>query len=260
MKTIQKLTLGLLTVVAASSLSASTLILDVETLNNSADVTGSLSAGTVHKIGAGIANVSGAVSAALELSAGQFNVSGSSSMPSAVTFDTTAGNILRVNDATVPLHGVAMTASGEVLLNVASLSWDTAPSGISTLTVDGLTSVRNLVVNADMSTATTPLDVQTLANLQVGGASHKATTGAHNIYGMLEILKSPAVGCVPGQTIIKNGGSLKVDASVSVPEYNNTGDLFGTGGADTLAFQSGAALILGDGAVWGRDIVVGTAS
>jgi len=256
------MTLGLLTVVASSTaFSATNLILDVEGLGNSADVSGALTATTIHKIGAGIANVSGAVSAALELSVGQFNVSGASSMPSAVTFDTTPDNILKINDATLALPALAMSASGKVLLNVASLSWAVAPTGAATLTVDGLTSMRNLVVAADMSASATPITVETLGNLQVGGAGNKSTDGVHSISGMLEILANPAAECFPGVTTINSGGVLKVVDSVTVPAASAAGDLFGSDvdGSDTLKFNSGAVLRLGNGAVWARAITVGTA-
>jgi hypothetical protein len=261
MKTIQKLTLGLLTVVASSTaFSATNLILDVQGLNNSADVSGALSATTIKKIGAGIANVSGAVSAALELSVGQFNVSGAASMPSAVTFDTTSDNILQVNNATRALPALTMSASGKVLLNVASLAWDTAPTGLSTLTVDGLTSMRNLVIGADMSASPVAINVDTLGNLQVGGAG-KSTDGVHTINGMLEILASPLADCIPGVTTIQSGGILKVVDGVTVPAANDAGDLFGidADGSDTLKFNSGAVLRLGHGVTWARAITVGSA-
>lgn len=262
MKTIQKLTLGLLTVVASSTaFSATNLILDVQGLNNSADVSGALSATTIKKIGAGIANVSGAVSAALELSVGQFNVSGAASMPSAVSFDTTPDNILNINDATLPLPALAMSASGKVLLNVASLAWNTAPTGAATLTIDGLTSMRNLVVAADMSASPVAIIVDTLANLQVGGAGNKSTDGIHTISGMLEILASPAAECVPGITTIQSAGVLKVVDGVTVPAASAAGDLFGNDadGSDTLKFNSGAVLRLGHGVTWARAITVGSA-
>ncbi len=260
MKTIQKLTLGLLTVVATatSGFASGTLVLDVVTLGESADVTGALTAATVQKIGNGIANVSGAVSAALQLTDGQFNVSGASSMPSAVTFDLNADNILKVNNATVALPALTMSASGEVLLNVASLSWAAAPAGAATLTIDGLTSIRNLVVAADMGTSVTPITVDTLANLQVGGAGNKSTDGIHTISGMLEILASPAAECVPGITTIQSAGVLKVVDGVTVPAAGDSGDLFGNDPDDTLKFNSGAVLRLGNGVTWARAITVGT--
>jgi hypothetical protein len=225
MKTIQKLTLGLLTVVATatSGFASGTLVLDVATFGESADVTGALTAATVQKIGNGIANVSGAVSAALQLSDGQFSVSGASSMPSAVTFDTNADNILQVNNATLALPALAMSASGKVLLNVASLAWNTAPTGAATLTVDGTAgSVKNLVVGADMSASPVAIIVETLGNLQVGGAG-KSTDGVHTINGMLEILASPAADCIPGVTTIQSGGILKVVAGVNVPAASAAG-------------------------------------
>ncbi len=264
MKTIQKLTLGLLTVVAASSLSATSLVLDVQTLGNSADVTGSLTAGKIQKTGAGIANVSGAVSAALELQAGQFNVSGASSMPSAVTFMTTADNILKVNDDGRALPALTMSASGQVLLDVASLSWATIPAGASTLTIQGTDAgdgtYKNLVVAANMGGVATPITVDTHANLQVGGAGHASTDGVHSILGMLEILADPIAECVPGVTTIQSGGVLKVVDDVTVPAAADAGDLFGSDvdGSDLLNFASGAILRLGDGVTWARNITVGT--
>jgi hypothetical protein len=262
MKTIQKLTLGLLTVVATatSGFSSGTLVLDVVTLGESADVTGALTAATVQKIGNGIANVSGAVSAALQLSDGQFNVSGASSMPSAVTFDTNADNILKINDATRALPALTMSASGKVLLNVASLAWNTAPTGAATLTVDGLTSMRNLVIGADMSASPVAIIVDTLGNLQVGGAG-KSTDGVHTINGMLEILASPLPDCIPGITTIQSAGVLKVVDGVTVPASDDAGDLFGidADGSDTLKFNSGAVLRLGNGVTWARAITVGSA-
>ncbi len=261
MKTIQKLTLGLLTVVATatSGFASGTLVLDVATFGESADVSGALTATTVQKIGNGIANVSGNVTAALQLTDGQFNVSGASSMPSAVTFDTNADNILRVNNATRALPALTMSASGQVLLDVTSLSWDAAPNGLGTITINGTAgSAKNLVVAADMSASTVAIIVDTLANLQVGGAG-KSTDGTHTISGMLEILASPAADCVPGVTTIQSGGVLKVVAGVTVPAAGDVNDLFGNDPDDTLRFNSGAILRLGNGVTWARDITVGSA-
>ena len=264
MKTIQKLTLGLLTVVASSTaFSATNLILEVN--SDSADVTGSLAATSIQKIGNGIANVTGAVSAALQLTDGQFNVSGASSMPSAVTFDTNPDNILKINVASQVVPALTMSASGQLLL-AHDASWGVRPSGASTLTVEGTTAgaFKNLAIAADMSGVATPVDVNTNANLQVGGASRKATTGTHRIYGMLEILTSPVAGCVPGQTTIFSGGALKVAAGITAPQYNDAGDLFGDNSSsvpyDVLQFNSGAKLILGAGATWARNITVGSST
>jgi hypothetical protein len=179
-------------------------------------------------------------------------------MQSAVTFDTTANNILEINAATQVVPALKMPVNGELLL-AYDASWSTAPAGGSTLTVVSTAgAVKKLAIAADMSGVATPVDVSTQANLQVGEAAHKATTGTHRIYGMLEIIASPAVGCFPGQTIIKNGGALKVDDHITAPQYNDAGDLFGTGGSDTLQFANGAKLVLGNGAVWARNITVGS--
>jgi len=94
-----------------NSSTAFSAALIVEVDSGSADISGVLNAGSssaiIQKVGSGIANVTGAVTGALELSAGQFNVSANGSMPSAVTFDTTPNNILKVNCAsqTVPVLG-----------------------------------------------------------------------------------------------------------------------------------------------------------
>ena len=119
-----------------------------------------------------------------------------------------------------------------------------------------------VLVAANMSASATRLAVNSDATVQVGGAagsSSKLTSALHTINGTLELLSGASTGCVPGQTVIQSGGILKVAASITVPQYNWTSDLFGTTASDTLQFLSGAKLVLGDGVNWQRNITVGTA-
>ena len=307
MKTIQKLTLGLLAVIATSnSTFASNLIMQVD--NSDIATNSGIITGTAQKIGAGTLVMSGANGSSLtslEIDAGLVQFASTGNAGAQVNFGsaagTTAGNlevlaatvdtngdgikdIVVANSVSLPAHvmvqsaqlkvGYGLTASLSSLTDTLTASQRTA--GITrTLTVVAQTaadvaanglSVGSaqpgvVLATADMSASTTCLAVNSSATVQVGGAgASKLTSGLHTINGILELLSGASTGCVPGQTAIQSGGILKVNAGITVPASDWSTDLFGVGTADTLQFNSGSTLKLGNGASWARNITVGTAS
>ncbi len=309
MKTIQKLTLGLLAVVFVASWNttfASNIFLDVE--SGSATHSGVIT-GTAQKIGAGTIVMSGANGSSLtslEIDAGlvQFASTGNagaqvkfgSDVPGGTTgnlevlaaaVDTNSDGIndtVVANSVSLPVHvmvlsaqlkvGYGLTASLSSLTDTLTAAQRSAGAR-RTLTVAAQTAAEVaasglsvgsaqpgvVLVAANMSASTTRLAVNSDATVQVGGAgASKLTSALHTINGTLELLTGASTGCVPGQTVIQSGGVLKVAASITVPQYNSTTDLFGTGTSDTLQFLSGSKLVLGAGSTWARNMAIGTAS
>jgi len=266
MKTIQKLTLGLLTVVASSAGFASNLIIDVT--SGSAEVSGAI-AGTASKIGAGVAVLSGnnASLTALNIQAGEVEINAVNAMPQAVTFSTAANNILEVTVDGASVPALTMTLAGKLLCtNDTTLAG--APSGAA-LTVDAAAN-KVLTIGADLSAGTSAMVIASAATVAVGAASGDkmpaASAPAVTVAGILELKSAMAGGYCAGVNVIN--GILQVDNSVTVPAFaaatNSTNtDFFnhwnGSASEGSLKFNSGATLKLGSGATWARAITVGTA-
>ena len=268
MKTIQKLTLGLLTVVATSSAFASNLVIEVAG-SDVATVSGAI-AGTASKIGSGEVVLSGnnADLTLLTLSNGKVEINAANSMPDAVTFNTNAGNILEINAASASVPALTMTTAGKLLCTLDT-SLVGAPSGAA-LTV-GAAASKVLTIGADLSAGTSDMVIESAATVAVGAASGNKMPAASapdvTVAGILQLKSNMAGGYCAGDNIIN--GTLLVDASVSVPAYAaatnsaNT-DFFnhwdGSSASEgSLKFNSGSTLKLGNGAVWARAITVGTA-
>ncbi len=246
MKTIQKLTLGLLTVVVTSSAFASNLIMDVEgtdVATNSGVLTG-----TGQKIGTGTLIMSGANGASLtnlEIDAGLVRYAATGNVGSQVTF--AGGNMETTAAANIPAlvmnADATVTAGGDGAL--AGLS------GLHKLTVAG----TGAVTPADLHESTTAMDISGVVHVGAT-ASHVLPNAAVNVLsgGLVEIQDAGAA-CAPGTNVVQSGAVLQVDGGLRVPAAGDSAstDLFGT-----LQFDSGSTLKLGNLAVWERAITVGS--
>jgi len=248
MKIIQKLTLGLLTVVATSSAGFSAnLIIDVDA-GDTATVS-SVITGTAQKIDAGTLVMSGANGSSLtnlEIAGGLVQYAASGNVGAQVTFN--GGNLESTAAANIP--ALVMTADGTVTAGgdgaLAGLS------GASKLTIAG----TGIVTPADLSAAAAPVDVSGIVNFGASAASKLPAADVNVLSGGLAKVMAATADCAPDDMIVQSGGVLEVADSVSVPAAGAaaSGDLFGT-----LKFNTGSTLKLGNAAVWARAITVGTA-
>ena len=251
MKTIQKLTLGLLTVAAFStSASAANLIMDVEgtdVATNSGVLTG-----TGQKIGAGTLIMSGANGASLtnlEIDAGLVQYAASGNVGSQVTF--AGGNLETTAAADIP----ALVMNADATVTAGGAGALAGLSGAYKLTVAG----TGAVTPADLHASATAMDISGVVHVGAT-AGHILPNAAVNVLsgGLVEI-QDAGPACAPGTNVVRNGAMLQVDNGLTVPAIGAS-DLFsarsaaGTGG---LKFESGATLKLGNNTVWARPITVG---
>jgi hypothetical protein len=245
MKIIQKLTLGLLTVVATSSAGFSAnLIIDVDA-GDTATVS-SVITGTAQKIDAGTLVMSGANGSSLtnlEIAGGLVQYAASGNVGAQVTFN--GGNLESTAAANIP--ALVMTAAGTVTAGgdgaLAGLS------GASKLTIAGI----GIVTPADLSAAAAPVDISGIVNFGASAASKLPAADVNVLSGGLAKVMAATADCAPDDMIVQSGGVLEVADSVLVPADTGA-DLFGT-----LKFNTGSTLKLGNAAVWARAITVGTA-
>ena len=251
MKTIQKLTLGLLTVVATSSAFASgTVTLDVS--SGSATASGLVDATLAVKTGAGTLVLSNAANAieVLEIQQGQVDIAATGNFGGTAKFSTNAANKLNMVAAAVAVPSIEMAIAGILDCNGNATSLAAAPTGTALLSIDG---AGVLTIAANMTASSTPMHINANANVAVGASGTSILpTAAVGVGGILNI-KGATASCVPGDTTVASAGILQVDGGLTVPA-SGAGDLFGT-----LLFQSGAVLKLGASSVWARAISVGTA-
>ena len=252
MKTIQKLTLGLLTVVAASSLSAA-FDLTIDVTSGSATHSANINAGTVNKTGCGELVLQGADNSALgnlTISAGSLEVeTNAGAMPAIVTFD--GGSAFQVDVAAATNPSLVMTQAGQLEVTaVAAAAALTALSGAAKVTVVGSGRLNPGALGA----STTPMDISGIVN--VGTAGHELPNSAVTVLssGLLDI-QGVVANSMPGTNVVNSGATLQVDASLAIPAAGLAAtDFFGT-----LKFDSGSTLKLGNGASWARAITVGSA-
>ena len=245
MKIIQKLTLGLLTVVAFStSTSAANLIMDVEgtdVATNSGVLTG-----TGQKIGAGTLIMSGANGTSLtnlEIDAGLIQYAASGNVGSQVTF--AGGNLQTTAAADIP----ALVMNADATVTAGGAGALAGLSGSNKLTIAG----TGIVTPADLSGAGAAVDISGKVNFGASSASKLPAADINVLSGGLAKVMAATANCAPDDMIVQSGGVLEVATSVNVPADTGA-DLFGT-----LKFNSGATLKLGNLARWERAITVGTA-
>jgi hypothetical protein len=257
MKTIQKITLGLLTVGAftASGFAAQEIELNVDT--GSATHSGLINATLAKKTGAGILALSNATNAisVLEIQEGQVDIAATGNFGGTASFTTNAGNKLNMVGAGVNVPALTMTVAGTLDCNGNATNLAGVPAGAALLSVSG---GDILTVAVDASASTTPMNINSDATVAVGAAvgsvaSPKLPASAIGVSGILEITAA-AAGCVPGNTTVASAGVVAVDAGLAVPGHGGPGtsDVFGN-----LLFQTGSILRLGNGSSWARNITVG---
>ena len=217
---------------------------------DSATVSASLSATTVHKTGGGTAVLSGNNSSVsiLALKAGLVKVRATNNMGASLAF---AGGNMEVTSGTVAVPTAAMNQAGRITTDAsAAVSSIAAPSGTSLLTIAG----PGVVTAGDMSASYTPLSIPGVMYVGASSASKMPTGVATVLSGGLVKIMGATASSVPGATEIQSGGVLEVLASVAVPVHTSAADIFGT-----LKFNSGSILKLGAGASWARNMRIGTA-
>lgn len=160
-----------------------------------------------------------------------------------------SGGTLRATAAITIDKALAVNANSTLQAD-ADVTLGAAPTGTEVLTIAN-NSGTGAVIAGDLSGSSTPLTV--VGVLQAGAANSLLTTGAKTVEdgGTLR-LAGIAAGAVPGTTEIKSGGTLEVTTTSTVPS--------GTSVINSLKFESGSKLKLGNGAIWARPITVGTAS
>jgi hypothetical protein len=242
MKSIQKLTLGLFTVV---SLTAVNTVNGAELEINFID--GAVMAGTVtgkaNFKGTGNVMFTGSATDTVKVTTGNVKVASAAPILCGVLMN--GGSL----EATAAMNLPAMNVMADSTLKADADVTLTSMSGEKKLAITG----TGVVTPADLSAATTAVDISSTVN--VGAIGSKLPAGAVTVLsGGLVDIKGLAANCVPGVMEVKNGATLQVDPNLKVPSASDTNDLFGT-----LNFNSGAGLVLRNGAVWGRTIVVGTA-
>ncbi len=288
MKTIQKLTLGLLTVVASSAAFASNLIIEVN--SGSATVSGAI-AGTAQKIGAGTAVMSGTNSSLtnLEINNGEIHAATAAPLGSAIDFKAsasgTSAKLKILSGAGVAGTPNAVILPGFTMSNPATiLAADNTEvrladidGGTAMLTLDADTPATSQdagvhKLSADLSAQAVPMTVVSDATLKVG-SSVKAPAAAVTMNGLLQLTAAPDAKAFQGAVTVGAAGTLQVNASVSVPTIDgliggaiptSVADIFSNAVAGAsansqgLKFTSGATLKLGNAAVWARPITVGS--
>lgn len=255
MKTIQKITLGLLTVGAftASGFAAQEIELDVDT--GSATHSGLITATLAKKTGAGILVLSNAANAinVLEIQEGQVDIAATGNFGGTASFTTNAGNKLNMVGAGVNVPALTMAVAGTLDCNGNATNLAGVPAGAALLSVSG---GDILTVAVDASASTTPMNINSDATVAVGAAvgsvaSPKLPASAIGVSGILQITEA-AAGCVPGNTTVASAGVVAVNGGLVVPGHDSASDVFGN-----LLFQTGSILRLGDGSSWARNITVG---
>ena len=250
MKSIQKLTLGLFTVV---SLTAVNTVNGAELEINFID--GAVMAGTVtgkaNFKGTGNVVFTGSATDTVKVTTGNVKVASAAPILCGVLMN--GGSL----EATAAMNLPAMNVMADSTLKADADVTLLGMSGASKLAITG----AGVVTPADLSAALTAVDISSTVNVGAANAIYgvsvyaKLPAGNVNVLsGGLVDIKGLAANCVPGVMEVTSGAMLQVDPNLTVPSASDANDLFGT-----LNFNSGAGLVLRDGAVWGRTIVVGTA-
>jgi len=279
-----------------NAVAATTLILEVDSglaTASSALNVGNTAGDTIYKIGAGAVALSGVNTMySLEIKQGSAQIANAGSMPSNnIAYTTNSGNICEINVAGASVPSVSMSSPGYLLADYNTTL--AGMTGSAVLNIGGgfyQGTAGAVAISGDLSSSVTPAVVaaasSSLVNpatgsagntpaglLQVGGASNKMSGGALTVDGVLELTSGVVAKAVSGPTTIASGGMLFVGAGIMVPAVDVVGagdypasvaDIFSNAVASSsantngLKFASGATLKLGNGAIYDRDITVGS--
>jgi hypothetical protein len=249
MKTIQKITLCLFTMVAISTwTTASAAVLDVNFIEG-AEFAGVINGNAKFVGGAPSDNLifSGSATGQVTLAEGTVKVASRSAFGSDVVMD--GGNLQTT--AAVDVPALVMTLPGTLTAGGAGAL--AGISGTAKLTVAGV----GAVTPADLSRATNPVDVSGIVH--VGATGSLLPSGAVTVKnaGLVKLMGVAVPDCVPGAMKVESGGILEVAPSLEVPAAGvpASGDLFGS-----LRFDTGSKLLLRGGVNWRRPVVIGSYS
>lgn len=254
MKTIQKITLSLLAVVATSSAGFSAnLIVDVDAGDTA--TLSSVVAGTIQKIDTGTLIMSGANGSSLtdlQIDAGLVQYGATGNVGAQVTFN--GGNLETTAAADFP----ALVMNVDATVTALGAGALAGLSGVGKLTLAGV----GPVTPANLGMSNTAMDISGVVHVGAT-AGHILPNAAVNVlFGGLVKIEDAGAGCAPGTNIVKNGATLQVDDSLNIPAAGAANDLFSVHNAGTglggLKFETGATLKLGNNSVWGRAITVGS--
>lgn len=282
MKNIQKLTLAaLISVASSTAFAAGNVTIEVagtdEATLSGATVVGS--GNQVIKTGTGTLDLAGSIDQSVQISAGDITVPASTGVmptggfqisdPLAVDLTNASQINVALANAVVPVIALDADLFAQLNCNATGMTIAGVPTAANANAKLNIGGTNQLVVAADLSSGTAPIDILSGASMKVGNAE-KMPRAALNVLsgGTLELGSDLVAGdfsCVAGTTVIS--GTLDVKASV--PAYaaavdgTNDTDFFnywdGSASAGTLKFNSGATLKLANGVTWAREITVGTA-
>ena len=252
MKNIQKIPLCLFTMIAISTWNtASAAYVEVD-FTDGAEFA-ALVTGGVNFNGSGNVDFTGSATGNVKMSAGNVKVATATPLGANVIMN---GGSLEPT-AAMSLPTLEVDAPSILTANVAVAL--TALSGASKLTVAG----TDVVTPADLHASNTPMDISGIVNVGAAGSLLPNAAIAVLSGGLVDI-KGVTPGSLPGTTAVKSGAVLQVDPSLTVPVEGSGSDVFSaynpatkTGG---LQFDSGSKLLLGNGANWGRTVVINTAT
>ncbi len=271
MKTIQKITLGLLTVGAFTASGFAATIIDLDVATGSAEHSGLITASLAHKTGAGTLVLSNAANAitVLEIQEGQVDIAATGNFGGTASFTTNAGNKLNMVAAGVSVPALTMTMAGYLDCNGYATNLAGVPAGAGVLSIDG---AGPLTMTVDASASDTPVVLMANAVVRTGvSSSSKMPSSVTTVSAGAELkIIDNTVSCAPGVTTVQSGGIVDVAALKSVPAYAaptalaatdffNRWDSAALAAEGSLKFESGSILRLGDGSSWARNITVGTA-
>ncbi len=257
MKRIHKLTVALLTVVAASTWNttfATSMTIDVEG-TDSASHSGAISTGTLNKTNAGALALSGTNAiGALGIHGGKVSVSSASNLngaSSAVTFAASGTDPVTAtaNTATLEIGGsmntgaFAFTSDGTVQVdgaNVATLNAAPTGTGLVHKTGAGVMKIAS-DLSASAALAGIHVDAGTLY-VQSGKAPVAPIQIASGAALQLAGVDDSAESQISSAITVQSGGSIVVDADVSVSNAL-TSSVTTTFNTDTGYFENGAAVI-----------------
>ncbi len=233
MKTIQKLTLALLTVAATSTLSAA--VLELDTAAGDATMAGVIT-GAAKKIGANQLTISNTISGALEVAAGSVLISANANMPGGGL--TMSGGNLNAGTAITTIPAVVVNENTTFTFAAAALGDDIAIGAIS----GGVDKLLNL----DAGTGAAP-DVSMLGTAYLGNCNEMNSLSAVNAHlGASSTL--PATASFSGVLDINTGFSAAASSAVTVgaagqidANINVASGAFSSLTARKIVFGSGVA-------------------
>lgn len=293
MKTIQKLTLSLLSLAAISSwntaTAADTLIIRVDRdATDVPEIDASL-VGSYRKVNAGPVLISGANlpnMTGLEIQGGKVQINETNNVSGLVDFNKQFGgdtDMLEEDKVSLEVltNGAISSAHHQISTPALKLSSDADviadantevilvglhPAGAGTLNLySGEGDDRGVTIPSVFSNRSNDMNIYGETHFgdasvtgSYGNGSTLTTGNAKVKDGGLLVVVQATAGAAPGITEVETGGMLEVAAGVHVPT-NDASDVFSASGSGSLQFDNNSTLWLGNGSIWSRPITVGVA-